>query len=243
MQAVDTSDDQLWMACRKLPSDFEPFGQRKWLGQPAARQDCATCKWFAEIYRTWPDWGACTNPDSPRRDLLTFWEQGCWQFKQEKGRHHKEPHGGRCNFKNAFENLLLDQAGDFVREKIREANDPLADEATAAASPEDICESPIFLILRRLLKHADEGGRRKSLDDIAAKARHDTRRYWEYARREWAREFGEEVSAIRLPNNMRELEDEFWGRVEIIVREALRGRGSRPAKKKRRRAGQGTDGD
>jgi hypothetical protein len=72
---------------------------------------------------------------------------------------------------------------------------------------------------------------------MAARARKDAKRYWEFARCYWARTVGEKISEIRLPENMRELEEEFWGRVDAAISEALEGRGSRPTERKRKRAG------
>ena len=74
MEDKNPRDDELWDVCQTLPSDWEPRGQRKWLGKPEARPDCAACRWFAERFRTRPDWGACANPESPRAGLLTFRE-------------------------------------------------------------------------------------------------------------------------------------------------------------------------
>lgn len=231
MEVSDASDEQLWAVCKKLPSDWEPHGERIWKGRREDRPDCATCIWFLELYRTWPDWGVCANPESPRAGLLTFWEQGCWQFEPQKGDHYREALRTRCTFKNAFEHLLCEQMADYVREKIREVNDPLAEGEAGSAIPEDIGESPLYVMLCRLLRHAKDAFRREDVNEIAEKARHDTRRYWEYARRQWARDVAEDVSDIRLPSNIRELEDEFWKRVEIIVREALAGRGVEPNEK------------
>ena len=91
MEVSDASDDQLWQVCRKLPSDFEPYGERKWEGKPRGKHDCGTCRWFQPLLRPGKlDWGACANPHSPRAGLLTFWEQGCERFEQEResGRGH-----------------------------------------------------------------------------------------------------------------------------------------------------------
>lgn len=63
------------------------------------------------------------------------------------------------------------------------------------------------------------------------------RRYWEFARRFWARTVGSDVSGILLPENTRELEHEFWRLVDVAIGKALGGRGSRPTDKRRRRAG------
>ena len=236
MEAGNPSDEELWEACRKLPSDWEPHGQRRWLGRRESRPDCATCCWFVELFRTWPDWGACANPESARAGLLTFREQGCWQFEPEKGTRHVMTRSAQCDFLRIFEKFLREQAADFIREEVRKANDPSPDEEPPAITMEHIRQTPLSVVVRRLLRHADEDFRRPAFDGMAARARKDSRRCWEFARCYWARTVGEDVSEIRLPENMRELEDGFWSRVDTTVTEALGGRGSRPAKKKRKSA-------
>jgi hypothetical protein len=136
-----------------------------------------------------------------------------------------------------FEKFLREEAADFIREEVRKANDPFPDEEPPAPTPEHTRQAPLFVVVRRLLRHADEDFRRPAFDAMAERARKDTRRHWEFARCCWARTVGEKISEIRLPENMRELEDGFWGRVDATISEALEGRGSRPAKKKRKRAG------
>ena len=236
MRAMDASDEQLWEACLRLPTDFEPYGRREWLGRQEARPDCATCRWFAELFRAWPDWGACANPQSPRAGLLTFRGQGCWQFEPEEEEGDQGAFRAR-GFKNCFERILREQACSFILEQVRQATDPLPEEEAAAAGPKDIRENPLFIMLRRLLRHADEGFRRQPVDEMAARARWDSSRYWGYARRYWARTFGVDVSEIRLPPNTWELEEEFWERVDAIISEALQGQGPGPAKGSHRRAG------
>jgi hypothetical protein len=49
MEVSDASDEQLWQVCRKLPSDFEPYGDRKWEGHPQDKLDCGTCRWFQPL--------------------------------------------------------------------------------------------------------------------------------------------------------------------------------------------------
>jgi len=228
MQARNPSDEQLWEACRKLPSDWEPHGQRKWHGKREARPDCDTCRWFAELFRTSPDWGTCANPDSERAGLLTFREQGCWQHEPEKGTHHHMTRPAQCDFVRAFEKFLREQAADFIKETVRRANDPSPDEEPPAPTPEAIRQTPLSIVVRRLLRHADEDFRRPAFDEMAARARKDTRRYWEFARCYWARTVGQKISEIRLPENMRELEEKFWRRVDATIHEVLGGRGAEP---------------
>jgi hypothetical protein len=224
MEAGNPSDEELWEACRKLPSDWEPHGRRKWLGRREDRPDCETCYWFVELFRTWPDWGVCANPESARAGLLTFREQGCWQHEAEKERRFQATRPARCDFIRGFEKFLRERAADFIHEEVRRANDPLPDEAPPAPTPDHIRQSPLFIILRRLLRHADEDFRRQALGEMAARARWESSRYWEVARRFWARSVGEDTSKIRLPENVWGLEEEFWGRVDAAIHEALEGR-------------------
>jgi hypothetical protein len=143
----------------------------------------------------------------------------------------------QCDFLRGFEKFLREQVPDFIKEEVRKANDPLPDEEPSATTPEDIRQTHLSVVVRRLLRHADEDFRRPAFDAMAARARKDTRRYWEFARCYWARTVGEDLSEIRLPEDMRRLENVFWQRVDATISEALEGRGSRPAKYKRRRAG------
>ena len=102
MESGNPSDEELWDVCRKLPSDWEPHGQRKWHGRREARPDCDTCRWFAELFRTSPDWGVCVNFESPRRGALTFREQSCWEHEPEKER-RQATGPTRCEFMRRFE--------------------------------------------------------------------------------------------------------------------------------------------
>jgi len=237
MIAGNPSDEQLWEACRKLPSDWEPHGQRRWHGRREARPDCDTCRWFAELFRTSPDWGTCANPESERSGLLTFREQGCWQHEPEKERRYQVIPSARCDFMRRFEAFLREQAADFIKDQVRRANDPSPEDEPPAPTPRQIRQTPLFVVIHRLLRHADEDFRRKAFEGTAARARKDTRRHWEFARCYWARTVGEDLSEIRLPKNVRELEDKFWGHVDAAITEALRGRGARPTEGKRKRAG------
>ena len=81
--------------------------------------------------------------------------------------------------------------------------------------------SALFVMVRRLLKHAGEDFCRRPVDEMTARARWDSSRYWGFARRYWARTFGLDVSAIRLPPNTWDLEEEFWGRVDSVIRDVL----------------------
>jgi hypothetical protein len=157
--------------------------------------------------------------------LLTFREQACWHFDPQKGESRQDAALARCGFKACFERILRQQAYRFIQEQVRLANDPLSEERTAAAQA--IQENALFIMLRRLLRHADGGFCRQPVDEMAARARWDSSRYWEHARRGLARTIGADVSEIRLPPNAWELEQEFWERVDAIIVEALTARAKR----------------
>jgi hypothetical protein len=237
MEAGNPSDEELWATCRRLPSDWEPHGQRRWHGRRESRPDCDTCRWFVGLLRTSPDWGACAKPESERAGLLTFREQGCWQHEPEEEHRQQATRSARCDFMRGFEKFLREEAAAFIKAEVRNENDPSPDEEPPAPTPREIRQTPLFIVVRRLLRHADEDFRRPAFDGMTARARKDTRRYWEFARCYWARTVGEKISEIRLPENVRELEDEFWRRVDDTISEALEGRGLRPIKKKDKRAG------
>jgi len=234
MKSKNPSDSELWQACRKLPSDWEPHGQRKWQGKREARPDCDTCRWFAELFRTSPDWGTCANPESERSGLLTFREQGCWQHEPEKeGRDQVIP-SARCEFMRRFEAFLREQAADFIKAEVHRANDPLPSDDPPVTTPEDIRETSLFFVVRRLLKHAREDFSRPAFARMVASARKDTRRYWEFACSFWSKELGLDVSEIGLPTNAGELERKFWSRVDATIAKALRERRSKAIKKRTR---------
>lgn len=70
----------LHAVCIKLPTDFEPYGFRVRNGP-----DCSCgCKWFLKLQALPYDWGACSNPRSPRCGLLTFEHQGCEFFDYDE---------------------------------------------------------------------------------------------------------------------------------------------------------------
>lgn len=67
---------------KKLPTDFEPYGQRD-RGTAAPSEDCSCgCRHFIPLAGDLGnDWGVCANPNSPRCGLLTFEHMGCPQFE------------------------------------------------------------------------------------------------------------------------------------------------------------------
>lgn len=76
------SHEGMWAVCRKLPSDFEPYGERV----RKEGSDCSGgCRFFVPLYGDLAfDWGVCANPKSPRAGLLTFEHQGCPEFEGER---------------------------------------------------------------------------------------------------------------------------------------------------------------
>jgi hypothetical protein len=72
--------EQLWQIAVKLPTDFEPYGQRK----RDVVGDCScSCRWFLPLVAMPLDWGVCANPANPRVGLLTFEHQGCPQYEMD----------------------------------------------------------------------------------------------------------------------------------------------------------------
>jgi hypothetical protein len=234
MEAGNPSDEELWDVCRRLHADWEPLGQRKWHGRREDRPDCDTCRWFVELFRTSPDWGTCGNPESERSGLLTYREQGCWQHEPGKEPCYKAARSARCDFMRGFEAFLREQAAAYIKDRVRRANGPSPEHEPPAPTPEQIRQTPHFVVIRRLLKHADEDFGRRAFDAMAVRARKDTRRYWEFARCYWSRSLGIDIDEIDLPINAWELEEAFWRQVDIAISEALRGRVSKPMKKHRR---------
>src|SRR5882724_9564576 len=75
----------LWTLCRKLPSDFAPYGERdRDRADPCADCSCGCRHYIPLAGELGNDWGVCANPNSPRAGLLTFEHQGCPQFEGEE---------------------------------------------------------------------------------------------------------------------------------------------------------------
>lgn len=72
-----STHDDLLQRLTKLPSDFEPWGERQRDGP-----DCSVgCVYFVRLEGPLgDDWGVCVNQASPRHGLLTFEHQGCQHF-------------------------------------------------------------------------------------------------------------------------------------------------------------------
>lgn len=73
--------EQLLAIMKKLPSDFQPWGERERDGS-----DCSCgCKHFLTLKgELGYDWGICACSKSPRAGLLTFEHQGCTEFETDK---------------------------------------------------------------------------------------------------------------------------------------------------------------
>jgi hypothetical protein len=76
--------EHLFEIVTRMPTDFEPWGQRSQPGDPLTQPDCSChCRFFNRLDGgAGVDWGVCVNPRSPRSALLTFKEFGCPQFEQ-----------------------------------------------------------------------------------------------------------------------------------------------------------------
>lgn len=76
----------------RLPSDFEPYGNRS--RDEDWGPDCSCgCKYFLPIEgKLGLDWGVCANPNSPRVGLLTFEHQGCPAFESDEEGDRKANH-------------------------------------------------------------------------------------------------------------------------------------------------------
>ena len=81
---IERSHEELWAVCKRLPSDFEPYGQRSRETGDGETRDCSCgyASYHVLIGEARCDWGVCVNPQSPRAGLLTFEHQGCPQFQQ-----------------------------------------------------------------------------------------------------------------------------------------------------------------
>lgn len=77
------SHELLWTLVKRLPSDFEPYGQRD--REDDWGPDCSCgCKHYHPLEGArGADWGICANPKSPRAGLLTFEHMGCKEFENE----------------------------------------------------------------------------------------------------------------------------------------------------------------
>lgn len=70
--------------CVRLPTDFEPYGQRS--RETDWGPDCSCgCLHLRELEGPLgADWGVCSNPKSSRAGMLTFEHQGCREFEYDE---------------------------------------------------------------------------------------------------------------------------------------------------------------
>jgi len=76
--------EQLWQITKKLPSDFEPYGQRNRETEWGPDCSCGCAHFHPLEGKEGADWGVCSNDKSPRAGLLTFEHMGCALFCGEK---------------------------------------------------------------------------------------------------------------------------------------------------------------
>jgi hypothetical protein len=74
--------EQLFDIVKRIPTDFEPWGQRSRIGDEVAQPDCScNCRFFTRLDGSAGiDWGVCLNPHSIRAGLLTYQSLGCLEF-------------------------------------------------------------------------------------------------------------------------------------------------------------------
>lgn len=78
----DLCHESLHQIVKRLPSDFEPYGERSRTEDWGPDCSCG-CRWFIPLGQGLRyDWGVCHNPKSPRCGLLTFEHQGCREFEE-----------------------------------------------------------------------------------------------------------------------------------------------------------------
>ncbi len=227
---MEANDGQLWQVCRRLPSDFEPYGERKReRGQP----DCSGCLWFQPLLRGGVlDWGTCANPLSFRAGLLTFSTQGCEKFEHEDEPTDDETWRNRAEFKNRVEDILIEAHGQFVHIEIGQLNDPSAHDFIWLDHYESSIQRALDLLLLRLIKREATFDRRRATEEVIAELKQEAAERWESGRlsqmRSLKRKLGEqaaEIPAIRMPDDIQSRDNEFWHRVEDAIREALEQKG------------------
>lgn len=131
------SQEAMWEVCRKLPSDFVPYGERPREEGP----DCSEgCRYFVPLAgRLAFDWGVCGNPKSPRAGLLTFEHQGCPKYEPDASSMTEEESAGEVDFhgqkiekqlrklpidpgdfETAFDGFFGDEASAYLNKKTGE---------------------------------------------------------------------------------------------------------------------------
>src|SRR6266540_2225572 len=203
---MEASDDQLWQICRKLPSDFEPYGQRKRRDQP----DCTGCRWFQPLLRYGGlNWGTCANPDSPRAGLLTFREQGCESFEQAEEPTDDETWRSRAEFKDRVENILIEAHGQFIHIEVGTLNDPSAHDMFWLDHFESSIQRTLDILLCRLFEGEATFERIQAGEEVIAELKQKGEEAWECGRHAYERilkrRFGNqaaEASAVRMPDDI-----------------------------------------
>jgi hypothetical protein len=223
MEVSEASDDELWGVCRKLASDFEPYGQRKWQGKPQEKPDCSRCRWFQPLLRPGQlDWGTCANQQSPRAGVLTIWEQGCEQFEKEKEPGTAETRRTRSEFKDKMENILRDALAEFTKAELAKVNRGFPDDEFHIFRHEDMVETILSSQIPHLLRQTSaDFDRLHAAEEVVMETSQDSSRFWQLAKRSLAKWRKCDASTIRFPNNMQDLEQQFWSRLRAAFTEAL----------------------
>ena len=88
--------EALRSAMKKLPTDFEPYGERRRC-DGTIHADCScNCRWFHVLAgMRGQDWGVCANPKSPRAGLLTFEHMGCPEYEWDGRANYLETASGK----------------------------------------------------------------------------------------------------------------------------------------------------
>ncbi len=139
--------EQLWSVCRKLLTDFEPYGkQKRMIGGLIARDCSGGCRWYHKLTGAASrDWGVCGNLRSPRSGLLTFEHQGCSHFEAEETTDNNErSHGSIFGlYINGCRSNLMTKA-DIISKTLKEMNLALPAQESYSDEPdyeEDVIET------------------------------------------------------------------------------------------------------
>lgn len=79
--------EELWQIVKKLPSDFEPWGERDRDADYGPDCSCGCIHFVTLEGKLGFDWGVCANPKIARAGLLTFEHMGCKEFESEEESH------------------------------------------------------------------------------------------------------------------------------------------------------------
>jgi hypothetical protein len=144
---------------KKLPSDFEPWGQRPRDDDPGPDCSCG-CRWYVRLEPGLQyDWGVCRNSASPRCGLLTFEHQGCSQFEADEGHLRDDVPGDAATAEREPERELL--------RRLREREADLQAEL-AACSDHWGYEDPIYRFYHQSFKVYRLQARTESLVSLLA---------------------------------------------------------------------------